>query len=585
VTFEGPLARLTTLAGTVRGSRWTLWVVVTAAAGLSLLMRALVPIYVVGSGGDDLLFERSAAALITGHWLGTFNYLTLSKGPSYSTFIAAMHTLHIPLKVGEQLTTLFAAGLLACCISVVLRRVVFGVAAFLIFAFLPDNFATLNATVVRDGWYASLSLVLVAAFFLTVYGTLAAGHARWPVLLAGLTGLTGAAFWLCREEGIWILPPLAVLTVWFVLRLVRADDSRPFVRRIRRPVAVLAVLILTAAAPIVYVRVENSRVYGAGLTNDMASGQIPRAYAEWLRVRGGPYDQRVPINKEQRQAVYAVSPAAHELKKWLDDLPNGWRNRPSGCMRRPDGYCDYIGDFEIWAIRAAAQSAGHFGSEKEVQRFFGEIADQIAAACSSGRLDCAPDLPTVLQPLQRVRIGALAAAFGRAVPAVVWSPDFTQTGAEPLFAPKKPAFDRTWRVVYSAPVSYQQTLSDVQAFQRHDLPYRVLEQVYRFGFPIFLLAGLVGLVLATVRRRGSPLVVLGGALLAGVFSRLVLLAVTATTEVTSGSRYQMPTRTLLFAMAAVGTALLIDVWKPLKPDASQEDHPSHEDALAPGAGG
>ena len=62
---------------------------------------------------DDALFTRSAGQLIQGNWLGPYDMLTLSKGPTYPLFIAGAYELHIPLKLAEHGLHLFAAGMLA----------------------------------------------------------------------------------------------------------------------------------------------------------------------------------------------------------------------------------------------------------------------------------------------------------------------------------------------------------------------------------------------------------------------------------------------------------------------------------------
>ncbi len=552
--------------------------VVVAIVLVSVFLRTRLPVLVLGSGGDDLLFVREATSLSSGHWLGPLDYLTLSKGPSYPAFVAMTHVLSLPLKIGEQLTLLLAAGFLAIGVTLVLRRVVIGVVIFAGFAFLPDNFAVLNSWVLRDGWYASLSLLLVSGFFVVAYLTRFRNGWSWPLATASITGLAAAAFWLCREEGIWILPALTLIAAWFVASVVRmirrqqprgdatADKPnawRPRAIALIRPLAVFAVLILMTTLPIAGVLVENRRNYGAGLTNDMASGAIPRAYAEWLRVRAGTYSPRVPINREQRAAVYQVSAAARELGVWLDQRPNGWL--VNGCVRQSDDKCDYSGSVMIWAIRNAAQSAGHFRTEADAQAFFSTLADQIARACHQNELDCAPELPELIQPLQRIRATAALRELYRASIDVLWSRQFTGGPSEALH-PDQPAWDRTRRVVPDVPASYNQAIIDIHAYQRHELPYRIMEWIYRIGFPVVLLAGIIGLVLGTIRSRRThtPLLVLGGALLVAALSRLVLLAVTATSQFGTGPRYQMPTRLMLFGTAAVGVAVLIDILKPAR---------------------
>ena len=58
----------------------------------------------------------------------------MAKGTAYPFFIAAMHALGIPLKMGEQATYALACATLATSIAVITRRIVLGTAAYTVLA-------------------------------------------------------------------------------------------------------------------------------------------------------------------------------------------------------------------------------------------------------------------------------------------------------------------------------------------------------------------------------------------------------------------------------------------------------------------
>ncbi|MGA7280045.1 MAG: hypothetical protein WBW79_19070, partial [Desulfocapsaceae bacterium] len=60
---------------------------------------------------DDLLFVSQAHDILGGNWLGTYNQLTLIKGPFYPLFIALSYYLNIPLLLSQQLLYLSACVL------------------------------------------------------------------------------------------------------------------------------------------------------------------------------------------------------------------------------------------------------------------------------------------------------------------------------------------------------------------------------------------------------------------------------------------------------------------------------------------
>lgn len=188
-------------------------VVVVLASVMSVVLRGSVPIPFGLSAQDDVLFLRSADAIVHGDWLGPYDSLTLSKGPAYPVFIAMMHDLGWQLKVGEQLTYLLAAAVLALAIWSTTRRLATSVAAFVVVALDPVSFDSQGAQLIRDNWQGSLGLLFVSAVFLALH--LALTRRRWWSWAGAaiLAGASGGVYWLCREEGATILPGIAIIVI------------------------------------------------------------------------------------------------------------------------------------------------------------------------------------------------------------------------------------------------------------------------------------------------------------------------------------------------------------------------------------
>ncbi len=554
-----------------RGSR-TIWVgcalVVALSAATSLLLRARVPVTLLnGAQLDDDLFLRSAISLTHHRWLGTFDELTLAKGPAYPVFIAFTHVVGLPLKLGEQLTLLLAALALAGSVWYVTRRPVVATAVFVAIALEPASFSAANSRVFRDGWYASLALLLVASFFLAVHAAVTRGSRWWPLPAGAFAGLTGGVFWLCREEGVWILPSLLLLAlVPGGLRLLsrraaggRNLRSRRLWRRAGGVAAVLAVAGGSGLLVVGGVAVKNQRVYGVALTNDVSTGAIARAYADWANVEAGTARHDVPISAAQRAAVYAVSPAARELQPSLEDPANHWIS--AGC-RRLHICNDYAGGWEIWALREAAASAGHFGSEVEAQRYFASISDQITVACADGRLTCLPRLPTSLQPLQHAHPSQLLDSAARGLRYVTTSGGVTTPpqATAPVPATVRRSFAT---MVGGVPATHAGADRQLRAFQDSRPVYAGLRALYRALLPALAVLGLLGWAASVItrRHRGQGLGVLSAALAVAVVARLFVLAVFDTTSfpASTSAGYQFPTQLMLLAFGAVGSAQLADV--------------------------
>ena len=109
----------------------------------------------------------------------------------------------------------------------------------------------------------------------------------------------------------------------------------------------------------------------------------------------------VPVTRDQRRAVYAVSPAATEMRSALEDPANVWQ--AASCAHKP---CDFPGGSFVWAMRDVAQRAGRMTSGRESQRFFGAIVDDIDDACGSV-LRCSATGLGPLPPARRLDPGRI----------------------------------------------------------------------------------------------------------------------------------------------------------------------------------
>lgn len=557
------------------GRRADLWplLVLFLGTAVSLGLRWLVPfnISAIGAGYyDQALFLRQTLAFHDGDWLGVFDKVTLSKGPSYSVFNAALGWVRISPPMGAHLTYLAAAGVLALAVFQLTAQRWAAVWVYVFVALDPVNFTPVHSQLYRDNWYSGLSLLVLGSFFLAVLGALRRQSLPVVVLWTLVSGFSAAAFWLCREEGAWLVP--AMLTVALGLPTVellrrrrnapRASGGHGRKGASRTAVVfamVLVVFALCAWAPVAYVADRNQEVYGARLTNDSGEGQFARAYGAWSRIRGVPLTPEVPINAAQRRAGYAVSESARELQPWLEDPANPWYAfacEQQRCTDFPNGA-------EIWAFRDAAESAGHFRSEPEFQDYFARVADELELACDEQRIECAPDLPPSLQPFLRTRPEAVARLSLRWT-WLLWAEDrfYDPFASGELF----PVPDADRAVIGEAMAGVPDTEADARSgtarFDRWRWGYEALGVGYRIALAALVLVAVTGLATAVARRArrrksltDPAMVVLMLALGVAAAVRIVVFAVV---ELAEGfgvdARYHLPTRLMAVALLAVGAA-------------------------------
>lgn len=333
---------------------------------------------------DDGLFIDQAYHIINGLWLGEFNNLTLSKGCIYPVFISLVNTIGLPLLTGQLLLYVLAAHVVVRALAPVLKNRYLQILLFAIVLFNPMLSQAFTTQVLRDSFYASVSLLMIAGFV----GMYLRRHSKSKDLVywAVFTGIMLFAQQNTREEGLTFLPVLLLISIVTLFsgvmpkKIFQRSGLIKIENRVKKAVVVIlpyALLVLgnTAIASVNYYH------YGCFIRNDIREGSFPQAYGALTKIKSNILIDRVPVPKEARMKAYAVSPAFSELREFLDGEKRLELNVPGS------DNSDILGGFLIWGIKRAVTESGHGGSLVETQHFYQRIADEINLAFDQGKLE------------------------------------------------------------------------------------------------------------------------------------------------------------------------------------------------------
>jgi hypothetical protein len=263
-------------------------------------------------------------------------------------------------------------------------------ALFAIVLFNPMSFGGgYLSRVIRDPVYASFTGLVIAC----AIGLLLRRHQSLSRLLRWSIGLGVAfsCFWLTREEGIWLAPTLAILLGFTALSIAnRRDDRWP----LRLTTCALPLLIWGAA--LLMICTLNQKHYGVFATSELKATPFLDAYGALTRVKHETFDPRVPVPAEVRQKIYAVSPAFAELQPMLEG-PQGRGWTGVAAEQVPDLHGE-MGSWFLWAFRQAVATAGHAKTGGDAMNFYRRLADEVNAACDSGKLPALPRRSTLQPP-------------------------------------------------------------------------------------------------------------------------------------------------------------------------------------------
>jgi len=357
---------------------------------------------------DDALYLRLAGNLAAGKWLGWFDNVTLVKGLGYPAFVALTYKLGLPLLFSQNV--LYTVSVAVLCVA--LRKLIGGrwvlPAIFLVLLFNPAALAIQR--VVRDHFYASVTLLVLAC----AVGTLAhRREALWKLgwWAAGL-GMALAAFWHTREEGIWILPALFVISSFTCVDILYGCGSD----RWRRMVLISAAPLLPILCGLT-IATLNYYHYGVFITTELSDKAFLAAYGATSRVKHQHWQPFAPLPAETRARLYQVSPAFAELRPYLEGVGRGWLQNCN--PNHPLCGKDYFGGWYLWAFRDAVEYAGYYRSAPAARAYYWRLADDINRSCDSGALDCVSPRNSLSPPMRREYIPLIVDAVERTVKYVI----------------------------------------------------------------------------------------------------------------------------------------------------------------------
>jgi hypothetical protein len=377
----------------------------------SLLFVALVthlPVAILaGAGHDDAWFWLRARAITSGSWMGGYDQYTLMKGSGYPLFLAINRASGLSLMTSQALLYSVACLLLGAAIYRISGRA--WLSLLLVLAMQWHPMALAWARVVRDNIAAGQALLALACLLHLLF---VPHPSRRAWLWTALSGWALAWMWTTREDGIWILPGMAVLLLLRGLQVWRNRGER-------RRLAVGGLLVaLVFAGWLTLVATANGIKYGEFATVDVKESAYKDAISALQRVRVGEPVPYVPVPQKVREAVYVVSPAFARLRPGLEDTLRHW-TKP-GCAVYAQTCDDYAGGWFMWALRDAVAGIGGYASASEADAFYRQLADEIGRACDDGRLRCVRSAIGLMPPVTGAQWRTMPTRLRSAVAVLVW---------------------------------------------------------------------------------------------------------------------------------------------------------------------
>lgn len=359
-----------------------------------------------GAGHDDHLFLRLAQNILGGSWLGGYNELTLIKGPMYPIWIAVSFLMGIPLLLGQHLLYAGACILLIWLLSKHDISPTILLVFFLLLIFNPVTYDFFQARVIRAGLYVPLTLWIFVFLFSLYHYRL--GSIRRLIILGTGLGLFLAAFWLTREEGVWLLPSI-ILLIGYTIYDLRLMHTTEFWKRF---FAVCMVPVVIWGGGLLVISTINYIKYGIFCSVEFKHESFKQAYGALSRVSPDRHLPHIPVPRDTRHEIYEVSPHFKELKPFLEgETGEKWASYGALLTGFDPKEREISGGAFMWAFREAAAKAGFHTDGKSAMTFYSQMAQEINAACEKGRLHCTSERSSMRPPFRQEYAKSISQRF------------------------------------------------------------------------------------------------------------------------------------------------------------------------------
>lgn len=326
---------------------------------------------------DDALMFNRAVSIINGKWLGTYNFITLSKGAFFPLWLAFLHLLSIPMLVGNQILYILSCLAFIWSIKTIVPNKKLLILFFAILLFNPVTFGYLYLLrVYRDGIFPSL-VIFVLAGMIGMF--LNKDNNKKMLICSIMASISLASAWHTREDAFWILPFVIVATVITAVFLA-VDKIKKREEIIIKKFIYLCLPFILLFASNLLVSGLNYIAYGRFIVNDYMSRDFQSAYGALTRVEHEKFEYDIPVPEEARMKIYQVSPAFNELKPFLDEgFCDPWK-ASGGSLH------DFYGGWFMWALRDAVSACGYYENPTKAKTYYERLAKEVNAACDNGFL-------------------------------------------------------------------------------------------------------------------------------------------------------------------------------------------------------
>lgn len=369
---------------------------ILCATVLQLFYSHYIPLQLIPAPHDDLLFYTLAENIANLKWLGVFDQTTLIKGFSYPLFLSISIFFKFPLRLLEACLICIASFYFVMSVRKMISNSFLVVVLYSVIIFYPFQYSLIDFRLLRDMIYFPLILIIVSAlFFIYLDGSNKANGRLSRFFHPATLGITFFFFWHSREEGIWAVPTILIISFFICRKYLQEKNTGALLKKII--VFILAFGLLQS----ILVGL-NAYKYRTIVVTILKNSNFQSGYASLHRIDSTKswYED---ISKQDWDALFLASPAVAELQPFVQgEGYRFWTTITCDAMRS-QGYnlalsgCPNVmppGNMQFALMDALFQIG--YRKPADISQYMSRVALEIDGACEAKKLKCKSKPPFML---------------------------------------------------------------------------------------------------------------------------------------------------------------------------------------------
>ncbi|MFT9457574.1 MAG: hypothetical protein ABF575_09845 [Liquorilactobacillus hordei] len=343
---------------------------------IRIIIALRIPLFAQGNAStDDYLYIVYAKSLLAGHWLGSFNSLTLVKSISFSLFLVINYVLGIPYRFALILYYLFSVTILSYSIYKVTQKKVLSYILFIFLLYSPIMLHQENVQKIYRGGVLISSTILVIGAFIGLYASIRERKIKiifWSIL----SSISLPFFYYLKEDSIWLMPFVVILSISSIITVI-ISKSQNF-KDLSLHLLLIALPIFSLTMVTLFYKNMNYKYYDEYTITDR-SGTYYKDFLHDLLViqEGEKYQSNIWISKSAVEKAEKYSPT---LRNFSDQLNNSFTNSSTGQN------IEYPGDIIFWEFRDTFSTLYLHKNGIYANNFYKKVHNELLHAFNTGKL-------------------------------------------------------------------------------------------------------------------------------------------------------------------------------------------------------